>query len=48
MRGHDLPAELPERLRAAGFTAQPTTTVLAGRSELLAPRPAGSRRCPRA
>ncbi|WP_329584340.1 GNAT family N-acetyltransferase [Kitasatospora sp. NBC_01250] len=39
VRGHDLPAELPERLRAAGFTAQPTTTVLAGRSELLAPPP---------
>ncbi|MBB4683654.1 GNAT family N-acetyltransferase [Amycolatopsis jiangsuensis] len=27
-RGHDSPAELPERLLAAGFTAEPTETVL--------------------
>lgn len=30
-RGHDLPGDLPHRLRAAGFTAEPTETVVIGR-----------------
>jgi GNAT superfamily N-acetyltransferase len=28
--GHDLPAELPERLRAAGFVPEPTETIVIG------------------
>ncbi|RKT54830.1 GNAT family N-acetyltransferase [Saccharothrix australiensis] len=35
-RGHDLPAELPERLSAAGFTAEPRETVLIGATADLA------------
>ncbi|MEV0404451.1 GNAT family N-acetyltransferase [Actinoallomurus sp. NPDC050550] len=30
-RGHDLPSNLPDRLRAAGFVAEPTETVVIGR-----------------
>jgi hypothetical protein len=30
-RGHDLPGDLPDRLRAAGFAAEPTETVVIGR-----------------
>ncbi|RFS86561.1 N-acetyltransferase [Actinomadura spongiicola] len=30
-RGHDLPGDLPVRLRAAGFVAEPTETVVIGR-----------------
>ncbi|MCO5998745.1 GNAT family N-acetyltransferase [Actinoallomurus rhizosphaericola] len=30
-RGHDLPGDLPDRLRAAGFVAEPTETVVIGR-----------------
>lgn len=30
-RGHDLPSDLPDRLRAAGFVAEPTETVVIGR-----------------
>jgi len=30
VRGHDLPADLPGRLRAAGFVAEPTETVMIG------------------
>jgi hypothetical protein len=29
-RGHDLPSDLPDRLRAAGFVAEPTETVVIG------------------
>ncbi|WP_405009614.1 GNAT family N-acetyltransferase [Kitasatospora sp. NBC_01539] len=35
-RGHDLPADLPDRLLAAGFTAEPRETVLVGRAADLA------------
>lgn len=30
-RGHDLPSDLPDRLRTAGFAAEPTETVVIGR-----------------
>jgi len=30
-RGHDLPGDLSDRLRAAGFSAEPTETVMIGR-----------------
>jgi GNAT superfamily N-acetyltransferase len=30
-RGHDLPDDLPDRLQAAGFAAEPTETVVIGR-----------------
>jgi hypothetical protein len=35
-RGHDLPADLPERLRAAGFVPEEQETVLIGRTAELA------------
>lgn len=35
-RGHDLPADLPERLMAAGFVAEPRETVLIGLAAELA------------
>lgn len=35
-RGHDRPADLPERLRAHGFEPEPVETVMIGRAELLA------------
>ncbi|GAA3570261.1 GNAT family N-acetyltransferase [Amycolatopsis ultiminotia] len=35
-RGHDRPADLPERLLAAGFTAEPTETVLIAPAEAIA------------
>jgi GNAT superfamily N-acetyltransferase len=35
-RGHDLPADLPERLVAAGFVAEPRETVLIGSAAELA------------
>ncbi|MFG2694692.1 GNAT family N-acetyltransferase [Kitasatospora sp. NPDC051984] len=40
-RGHDLPADLPERLTAAGFVAEDPETVLIGlAAELATPTPA--------
>lgn len=36
IRGHDAPADLPERLRAAGFVAEDQETVLVGRADELA------------
>lgn len=39
-RGHDLPADLPERLRAAEFAAEPTETVVIGRIAGLPTAPA--------
>jgi GNAT superfamily N-acetyltransferase len=39
-RGHDLPADLPERLRAAGFVPEPTETVLIGVASEMAIPPA--------
>ncbi|MBY8882651.1 GNAT family N-acetyltransferase [Streptomyces sp. PLK6-54] len=36
VRGHDRPADLPERLRAAGFVPEEQETVLVGRTDLLA------------
>jgi GNAT superfamily N-acetyltransferase len=39
-RGHDRPADLPDRLRAAGFVAEPTETVLVGITAELAVDPA--------
>jgi len=42
VRGHDAPADLPERLRAAGFAPEDQETVLVGRADELAgaaPRP---------
>ncbi|GAA3671444.1 GNAT family N-acetyltransferase [Nonomuraea antimicrobica] len=39
-RGHDLPADLPERLRAAGFTPEERETVLLGRAEEMTAAPA--------
>ncbi|MFG1809458.1 GNAT family N-acetyltransferase [Streptomyces sp. NPDC049040] len=41
IRGHDLPAELPQRLRAAGFVAEDRETVLVGRADELAEPAAG-------
>ncbi|MCZ4123845.1 GNAT family N-acetyltransferase [Streptomyces sp. H39-S7] len=38
--GHDLPADLPERLTAAGFTAEERETVLVGEAAELAAEPA--------
>ena len=38
-RGHDLPGELPERLVAAGFVAEPRETVLIGPARELATPP---------
>ncbi|MEW2133511.1 GNAT family N-acetyltransferase [Streptomyces sp. NPDC005435] len=38
-RGHDLPADLTERLAAAGFVAEDSETVLVGRSADLAADP---------
>jgi GNAT superfamily N-acetyltransferase len=35
-RGHDLPADLPERLLAAGFVAEDTETIVIGRTDQLA------------
>lgn len=35
-RGHDLPADLPAQLAAAGFVAEPHETVLIGEAERLA------------
>jgi len=32
IHGHDLPDDLPERLRAAGFVAEPVETVMIGRT----------------
>lgn len=41
--GHDLPADLPERLAAAGFTADPPETVMVARvADLLADPAAGA------
>ncbi|WP_106398791.1 GNAT family N-acetyltransferase [Actinocorallia populi] len=37
--GHDLPGDLPERLRAAGFVAEPVETVMIGRISGLATAP---------
>ncbi|KAB2378154.1 GNAT family N-acetyltransferase [Actinomadura montaniterrae] len=40
-RGHDLPSDLPDRLRAAGFVAEPTETVVIARiADLPAAAPA--------
>ncbi|MDF9816375.1 GNAT family N-acetyltransferase [Streptomyces sp. SPB162] len=38
--GHDLPADLPERLTAAGFSAEERETVLVGEAAQLAAEPA--------
>lgn len=38
-RGHDLPADLTTRLRAAGFTPEDTETVVIGRTEQMAAEP---------
>ena len=38
-RAHDLPADLPERLVAAGFVAQPPSTVLIGSAAEVAAEP---------
>lgn len=38
-RGHDLPEDLPDRLRAAGFAAEPTETVMIGRIADVRPAP---------
>ncbi|OON76439.1 GNAT family N-acetyltransferase [Streptomyces tsukubensis] len=38
-RAHDLPVDIPERLRAAGFVPEERETVLVGRSEKLAGEP---------
>jgi hypothetical protein len=38
-RGHDLPADLTDRLRAAGFVAEAEETVLVGESAVLAADP---------
>nr|WSX76870.1 GNAT family N-acetyltransferase [Streptomyces sp. NBC_00899] len=43
IRGHDAPADLPERLRAAGFAAEDQETVLVGRADELAAAGAGRR-----
>ena len=37
--GHDLPADLPERLRAAGFVPEETETVVIGRVDVIAAEP---------
>jgi GNAT superfamily N-acetyltransferase len=37
--GHDLPADLPERLLAAGFESEPTETVVIARVSDVAPEP---------
>ena len=37
--GHDLPADLPERLRAAGFVPEETETVVIGRVETVGAEP---------
>ena len=37
--GHDLPADLPERLRAAGFVPEETETVVIGRVDTVAAEP---------
>ncbi|MFB4309503.1 GNAT family N-acetyltransferase [Actinomadura sp. GTD37] len=42
-RGHDLPADLPDRLRAAGFAAEPAQTVVIGRVAGLATAPPAPR-----
>ncbi|MFC5911407.1 GNAT family N-acetyltransferase [Streptacidiphilus monticola] len=39
VRGHDLPADLPARLQAAGFVPEPQETVLVGRADELAAEP---------
>ncbi|MBE1492727.1 GNAT family N-acetyltransferase [Plantactinospora soyae] len=39
LRAHDLPADLPERLVAAGFVAQEPSTVLLGLAEEVAAEP---------
>jgi GNAT superfamily N-acetyltransferase len=38
-RGHDLPAELPERLRAAGFVPEDTETIVIGVASQMAAEP---------
>jgi GNAT superfamily N-acetyltransferase len=38
-RGHDLPPDVPERLVAAGFVAEPTETVVVARSADVAAEP---------
>ncbi|MDR3084482.1 MAG: GNAT family N-acetyltransferase [Streptomyces sp.] len=38
-RGHDTPADLTDRLRAAGFAPEDRETVLVGRAEEMAARP---------
>jgi GNAT superfamily N-acetyltransferase len=38
LRGHDLPADLPDRLRAAGFEPEDQETVLIGESAAIAER----------
>ncbi|OIJ86042.1 GNAT family N-acetyltransferase [Streptomyces colonosanans] len=37
-RGHDVPADLPDRLRAAGFVPEDQETVLVGRADEMAAR----------
>ena len=39
LHGHDRPAELPERLRAAGFVPEETETVVIGRVDAMASEP---------
>lgn len=39
IRGHDLPSDLTDRLRAAGFTAEAEETVLIGRAKDMASPP---------
>ena len=39
LHGHDRPADLPERLRAAGFTLEETETVVIGRVDAVAAEP---------
>jgi GNAT superfamily N-acetyltransferase len=39
LHGHDRPAELPERLRAAGFVPEETETVMVGRVDDVAAEP---------
>ena len=40
LHGHDRPADLPDRLRAAGFVPEETETVVIGRVEAVAAEPA--------
>ena len=40
LHGHDRPADLPERLRAAGFIPEETETVVIGRVDAVAAEPA--------